>query len=124
MAAASPRYRLEAIPLPFDGCRPSDIEFGDDGSMYAIAMTEGQVYRTPRPPADSPSQVRWDRFASGLYHPVGMAIVDGRIFVATKPEITELIDRDGDGRADEFRYSAASGSLAFCADGRRTSRRE
>jgi glucose/arabinose dehydrogenase len=112
IAAASPGYRMEAIPLPFDGCRPSDIAFGDDGSMYVIAMTEGQIYRTRRPPAEHPTQVRWERFASGLYHPIGLAIVDGRIFVATKPEITELIDRDGDGRADEFRTVASGWGLS------------
>ncbi len=112
VADASPGYRMEMIPLPFDGCRPSDIEFAADGSMYAIAMTEGQVYRTPRPPAEHPDQVRWERFASGLYHPIGMAIVDGRIFVATKPEITELVDRDGDGRADHFRTVASGWGLS------------
>ena len=112
VADASPGYRLELIPLPFDGCRPSDIEFGPDGAMYAIAMSEGQVYRTPRPPVDQPLAVRWERFASGLYHPIGLAIVDGRIFVATKPEITELIDRDGDGRADEYRTVASGWGLS------------
>ncbi len=112
VAKASPSYLMEAIPLPFDGCRPSDIAFGDDGSMYAIAMTEGQVYRARRPPAEHPTQIRWERFATGLYHPIGLAIVDGRIFVATKPEITELVDRDGDGRVDYFRTVASGWGLS------------
>ncbi len=103
---------MELIPAPFDGCRPSDIEFGPDGAMYVIAMSEGQIYRSPRPPVDRPGEVRWERFASGLYHPIGLAMVDGRLFVATKPEITELIDRDGDGRADQYRTIASGWGLS------------
>jgi len=96
---------MEAIPVPFPGCRTVGLSrFGDDGSMYVLAMTEGQVWRT-RPPARG--NVRrpciWQRFASGLYHPIGLQIIDGGIFVAQKPELNELVDRDGDGVADQFR---------------------
>jgi hypothetical protein len=111
-ANASPGYLMEAIPAPFPGCRPSDIAFGDDDSMYALAMTEGQVWRTRRPPEGQPTAVSWKRFASGLYHPIGMQIIDGRIFVAQKPEITELVDRDGDGTADQFRTVASGWGLS------------
>src|SRR5690606_29803049 len=73
---ASPGYSMESIPLPFAACRPSDIAFSDDGTMYVIAMTEGQIWRTRTPPVGRPDQVEWQRFASGLYHPIGLAIVD------------------------------------------------
>ena len=43
------------------------------------------------------------RFASGLAEPLGVKVVDGRIFVLQKQELTELIDHDGDGVADEYR---------------------
>ena len=48
----------------------------------------------------------------GLYHPIGLAIVDGRLYVAQKPEITELIDRDGDGTVEQFRTVATGWGLS------------
>ncbi len=109
---ASPGYEMESIPLPFAGCRPSDVIFATDGTMYALAMTEGQVWRTRIPPPGHPNRIRWQRYASGLYHPIGLALVDNRLFVAQKPEITELIDHDGDGTADHYRTLATGWGLS------------
>ncbi|MDB5385124.1 MAG: hypothetical protein JWM11_770 [Planctomycetaceae bacterium] len=109
---ASPGYEMESIPLPFAGCRPSDIVFSADGTMYVIAMTEGQVWRARTPPARHPNQVRWQRYAAGLYHPIGLAVVGDRLFVAQKPEITELIDHDGDGTVDHYRTLATGWGLS------------
>jgi len=109
---AASGYEMESIPLPFSGCRPSDIIFAPDGTMYLIAMTEGQIWRARTPSLDRPQRVRWQRYASGLYHPIGLAIVGDRLFVAQKPEITELIDRDGDGIADHYRTLATGWGLS------------
>ena len=43
------------------------------------------------------------RFATGLAEPLGVKVVDGNIYVLQKQELTELIDHDGDGVADEYR---------------------
>ncbi len=109
---AAPGYLLESIPLPFPTCRPSDIAFREDGTMFVIAMTEGQVWQARVPPPDQPERVQWQRYASGLYHPIGLAVVDGRLFVAQKTEITELIDRDGDGCVDHYRTAATGWGLS------------
>lgn len=109
---AAPGYVLESIPTPFPTCRPSDIAFRDDGTMFVTAMTEGQVWLAKTPPADHPEQVKWQLFATGLYHPLGLAIVDGRLYVAQKTEVTELIDRDGDQRVDHYRTVATGWGLS------------
>lgn len=109
---ATPGYAMEAIPGPFPTWRPSDVVFGDDGTMYAIAMTEGQIWRTRTPPPGHPERVQWHRYATGLYHPLGLAIVDGRPYVAQKQEITELIDNDGDGTVEHFRTVATGWGLS------------
>ncbi len=108
---AADGYEMESIPGPFPTWRPSDVIFDGD-VMYAIAMTEGQVWRSRIPPPGQPERVQWHRVASGLYHPIGLAIVDGRLFVAQKPEITELIDRDGDGVTDIYRTIATGWGLS------------
>ena len=109
---ASPGYVMESIPAPFRACRPSDIAFDEHGTMYAIAMTEGQIWRTRTPPTGHPEQVNWQRYATGLYHPIGLAVVDDRLYVAQKTEITELIDRDGDGTVEEYRTVATGWGLS------------
>ena len=111
-ARAIPGYAFEEIPLPFKGCRPSDVAFTDDGVMYAIAMTEGEVWRTRMPPPGHPQLVQWERYAAGLYHPIGIAVINGRVFVAQKPEVTELLDRDADGTVDHFRTVATGWGLS------------
>lgn len=108
---AADGYEMEMIPGPFPTWRPSDVIFDGD-VMYAIAMTEGQVWRSRVPPPGQPERVQWHRVASGLYHPIGLALVDGRLFVAQKPEITELIDRDGDGVTDVYRTVATGWGLS------------
>lgn len=105
-------YDLETIPGPFEGCRVSDVAFGDDGVLYCLAMTEGQVWRTRLPPPGNREQVAWQRYATGLFHPIGLAVVDGRLYVAHKPEITELIDHDGDGTVDRQRTVATGWGLS------------
>ena len=110
---AAPGYRMETIPAPFLGARPSDIAFDADGNLYVTAMTEGQVWRSQRPPTDRPEAVAWERFAEGLDHPIGLQILDGRrLFLAQKPEVTELIDRDQDGHADYYRTVASGWGLS------------
>ena len=48
-------------------------------------------------------EVRARRIAEGLHEPLGVAVVDGEIYVMQKQEITRLIDHDGDGWTDEYR---------------------
>ena len=44
----------------------------------------------------------WKRFATGLYQPLGVKIVEGKIYVLGRDQITRLHDRDGDGEADFY----------------------
>ncbi|WP_254512519.1 discoidin domain-containing protein [Anatilimnocola floriformis] len=109
---AAPGYVLESIPTPFSSCRPSDVAFRDDGVMFVTAMTEGQIWASRIPPPGQPERVKWQLYATGLYHPLGLAIVDGRLYVAQKTEITEIIDSDGDLRADHYRTAATGWGLS------------
>jgi glucose/arabinose dehydrogenase len=93
-------YRLEAIAGPPDGWRPSGAAVAADGTVYALDMPDGRVYRARF--ADFPSP-QWQLHASGLNQPLGLAILGQRLFVGQRPEITELIAHDPAGPADEYR---------------------
>jgi type 1 glutamine amidotransferase/glucose/arabinose dehydrogenase len=47
--------------------------------------------------AADPDDIVVERFADGFYHPLGMALVDGQLFVAERDGIARLWDADGDG---------------------------
>jgi len=47
-------------------------------------------------------KVTWKRFASGLFQPLGTKIVDGKVFITGRDQITRLHDLNGDGEADFY----------------------
>jgi cytochrome c553 len=93
-------YRIEPIAGPATGWRPSGTAVAADGTVYTLDMPNGRVYRACF--ADFPSP-HWQLYGSGLNQPLGIAVLDGRLFVAQRPEITELIAHDPNWPADEYR---------------------
>jgi hypothetical protein len=47
-------------------------------------------------------EIRWKRFATGLYQPLGLKIIDDKLYVTGRDQITLLHDRNGDGEADFY----------------------
>ncbi len=52
--------------------------------------------------SNQPSTIRWRRFATGLYHALGLKVVNGEIYVTGRDGITRLRDLNGDGEADFY----------------------
>ena len=67
------------------------------GEVYVLSGVTGNT---------SPSQVTYRRIATGLREPMGLKIVDGKIYVSQKHELTELNDTNGDGVIDQYRRVA------------------
>ncbi len=67
------------------------------GEVYILSGVTGTT---------SPSQVTHRRIATGLREPMGLKIVDGKIYVSQKHELTELNDTNGDGTIDQYRRVA------------------
>jgi len=44
----------------------------------------------------------WQRFATGLYHPLGLKVVDGKVVVLERGQLTRLHDLNSDGEADFY----------------------
>ena len=46
--------------------------------------------------------MKWQRFATGLYQPLGLRVVKDQVFVLGRDQITRLHDRNQDGEADFY----------------------
>jgi glucose/arabinose dehydrogenase len=98
-------YVVDEIPLPDENpwnawMRPTGVDFFPDGRM-AIATLGGDVW-IAHGLDEKLSRVEWRRFAAGLREPLGLRIVDGRIHVGGRDQITRLHDLNEDGEADFY----------------------
>lgn len=69
-----------------------------NGTLWALSNLD----------ADDPNDIGVEVFAEGLYHPLGMCVVDGVLYVAERDRITAFSDGDGDG-SYETRRTLAEG---------------
>ena len=99
-------FAIDTITLPFKN--PYNALFFAGGHDFLpngdalLATAHGDVWLVKG--IDSKLQeISWTRFATGLYQPLGLKVVNGRIYVLGKDQITELRDLNGDGEADHYR---------------------
>lgn len=89
------------IPNPWRrNVRVADIAFFS-GKRAAVATFDGDVWILDGID-DGLSELKWTRFASGLYEPMSIEVVDGIIHVFGKEGIVMLHDLNGDGVADYY----------------------
>ncbi|MEZ6196614.1 MAG: family 16 glycoside hydrolase [Planctomycetota bacterium] len=96
-------YRLEEIPNPPGALlEVGGLDFLSDGRLV-VSTRRGQVWIATGVLGNDLSKVNWSLFAEGLQDCLGLRVVDDRIYVVQRAELTELEDRDRDGRCDGFR---------------------
>ncbi len=98
-------YVTDTIALPDENpwkcwLRPSGIDFLADGRL-ALCTLSGDVWIAGNID-DALGNVSWRRFAGGLREPLGLRVVDGKIVVGCRDQITRLHDTNGDGEADFY----------------------
>lgn len=96
-AAITDHYTIEKIPTP-QGLDPQVGALGvaPSGRLFA-AFHRGEVLTW------DPAHRHWHPFAFGLHEPLGLLVVNEReILVMQRPELTRLVDTDGDGSADLY----------------------
>ncbi len=76
------------------------VDFTPDGAAY-VCTIHGDVWRVTGID-DKLGSLRWKRFATGLFQPLGLKVRDGEVFVLGRDQITRLHDRNGDGEADFY----------------------
>lgn len=91
----------EPVPNPW-GTKNflSGFDFFPDGRA-AVGAFHGDVWMVNGLDAKL-DKIQWRRIASGLFQPLGLKIVDGRIYVTCRDGIIRLEDLNGDGEADYY----------------------
>jgi hypothetical protein len=90
-------YRIENVPTP-KGLAPEigAIAFTEDG-LLAVCFRRGYLYLY------NPRGRTWRKFASGFQTPLGVLPGKrGEFFIVHLPELTRVVDTDGDGTADLY----------------------
>ena len=95
-------YRLEPYTPP-DGevIEAGGLAFVNDTDLL-VSTRRGRVWWIQNALADDPADARWHVFAEGLHEGLGLAVVDGTIWVLQRGELSTLHDLDGDKRCDEI----------------------
>ena len=103
-------YAMDTLTLPDSTpwntwFRTSAVDFLSDGRM--VLATYGGDLWIVSGIDDELLNLRWKRFAAGLYEPFGVKVVDDAIFVTCKDRLVKLHDRDQNGEADFYESFSA-----------------
>ena len=99
-------YAVDTLTLPEKNpwnswMRLGGFDFFADGRHAAICTWSGDVWIVSGID-DKLEKLTWKRFAAGLYQPLGLKIVDEKIYVTCRDQIVRLHDLNNDGEADFY----------------------
>lgn len=106
-AGESDHYPLTEIPIP-EGIY---LEVGGievlPGKRIAVSSRRGDIYIVEGAYTDDPDDDKWIPWAIGLHEVLGLAWKEGALYATQRPEVTKMVDEDGDWRADVFETVSA-----------------
>lgn len=76
------------------------VDFAEPGSAFVCSI-HGDVWQISGID-HSLRHLKWKRFATGLFQPLGLKVRDGQVFVLGRDRITRLHDQNHDGEADFY----------------------
>ena len=100
-------YAIDTLTAPHDDKNPwhSWMRLGGfdfiDEKTAAVCTWMGDVWLV-KGINQSSGKLTWMRIASGLFQPLGLKVVDGKIFVTCRDQLMRLHDLNGDGEIDFF----------------------
>ncbi|MBL8793039.1 MAG: heme-binding domain-containing protein, partial [Planctomycetia bacterium] len=98
-------FAVDTFTLPYENPHKSlmfvsGVDFLPGGELV-VCTAHGDVW-IAKPLDERLEKIVWKRFASGLYQPLGLKVVDGNIMVLERGQLTTLRDRDEDFQADGY----------------------
>ena len=99
-------FQSDVLTVPYDNpsksyMRLTGVDFFSDGKRAAVCTMDGDVW-TVSGIDEKLETLTWRRFASGLFQTLGLRIVDDKVYVLGRDQITRFHDLDGDGEADFY----------------------
>ncbi len=97
-------FAVDTLTIPYENSFNAlffctGLDFLPDGRV-AMCTCHGDVWLAKVD--DKAGTVSWQRFATGLYHPLGLKVVDKKIVVLERGQLTRLHDSNDDGEADFY----------------------
>ncbi len=98
-------FAVDTLTVPYDNPHKalffvSGVDFLPTGEVV-ICTAHGDVWLV-KGVDEKLEKLTWKRFATGLYQPLGLKVVDGNIFVLERGQLTRLHDLNDDGEADFY----------------------
>ena len=92
-------YKIARIPAP-EGLvlEVGGLALLPNGDV-AVSTRRGDVYIIENPNSARPN---FRKFASGLHEILGLTYLDGFLYCAQRGELTRLVDKNGDGKAERY----------------------
>ena len=105
LGKGSQPWLIDTLTAPYDNPWKallffSGIDFLPSGEVVACTI-HGDVWLISGID-EKLGHLTWRRFATGLFQPLGLRVVDGRIHLLGRDRITVLRDHDANGEADEY----------------------
>ena len=102
-AGETKHYEITTIQEPADCVlEVGGLAFRPDGKLL-VCTRRGEIWLISNPISKNPAEVKFTKFASGLHEALGLYAPDDKtVFVGQRPELTKVVDSNGDGVADEF----------------------
>lgn len=79
--------------------RLTGLDFFPDGKRAAVCTWDGDVWLVS---GFDGKELTWQRIAAGLFQPLGLKIVGGRIHLTCRDQLVRLHDLNGDGEMDFY----------------------
>lgn len=100
-------YKIITLPVPEDIL----LEVGGMATLpngdLALSTRRGDVWIINNAYMTNNTQPYFRKFASGLHEILGLAYKDGSLYCAQRGELTRLLDKNGDGKADVYETVAS-----------------
>lgn len=92
-------FKIESVKIPGGvELEVGGLAFDDKGNL-GVATRRGEIWVIKNPSSANPT---YTRYAHGLHEPLGLNYRDGSFYCAQRGELTQLTDRNGDGKADRY----------------------
>lgn len=99
-------FATDQLTAPYDNpwksrMKFSGIDFMKNPNVGVLCTTDGDVWRVSGL-TESNGTLSWKRIASGLFQPLGIKVLNEKIYVTCRDQLVLLRDLNGDGETDFY----------------------